>query len=213
MSSLTCTLLSDGGLQRGDRERGSECLDFVTGFSERCILQPARVHHRHTPPPPYSKYGCFPKPAADIEQNPETGYQLHVTPGRAWPLERGFIMEINRLLLGTRVLCLSGQSYLSTKGGREKEGLPNGSHSLPLAGKEERLNWKTQLAKWPQNKEDIRVILDLVLILFTISSNTPQQLQTFLSPSRPKPFPPLRATCTPAIAIPPYSGLHPSVEH
>ena len=67
-----------------------------------------------------------------------------------WPLELGFIMEINRLLLGTRVLCLSGQSYLSTKGGREKEGLPNGSHSLPLAGKEERLNWKTQLAKWPQ---------------------------------------------------------------
>ena len=37
-----------------------------------------------------------------------------------WPSKRGFIMEINRLLLGTRVLCLSGQSYLSAEAGEKK---------------------------------------------------------------------------------------------
>ena len=37
----------------------------------------------------------------------------------AWPLKRGFIVEINRLLLGTWVLCLSGQSYLSARAGEK----------------------------------------------------------------------------------------------
>ena len=40
----------------------------------------------------------------------------------ARPWKRCFITEINRLLLGTRVLCLSGQSYLSARAGEEKQG-------------------------------------------------------------------------------------------
>ena len=58
---------------------GRECLDFVTGFSERCILHQARVHHSHTPPPPRFQIRLFSSAVADTEQNPETGYQLHVT--------------------------------------------------------------------------------------------------------------------------------------
>ena len=78
-----------------------------------------------------------------------------------------------------------------SRGGREKEGLPNGFHSLPLPGKEEQQTGKPNSQSGRQDKQqEIQVILDLVPILFTISSNTPQ-LQTFLSPApRPKPFPP-----------------------
>ena len=68
-------------LARGERE-GRECLDFVTGFSERCILHQARVHHSHTPPPPRFQIRLFSSAVADTEQNPETGYQLHVTLAR-----------------------------------------------------------------------------------------------------------------------------------
>ena len=79
-----------------------------------------------------------------------------------------------------------------SRGGREKEGLPNGFHSLPLPGKEEQQTGKPNSQSGRQDKQqEIQVILDLVPILFTISSNT-QQLQTFLSPEppSPKPFPP-----------------------
>ena len=80
-----------------------------------------------------------------------------------------------------------------SRGGREKEGLPNGFHSLPLPGKEEQQTGKPNSQSGRQDKQqEIQVILDLVPILFTISSNTPQ-LQTFLSPAKAQNhFPPER---------------------
>ena len=132
--TLTCALLSDGGLRRGKRE-GGECLDFVTGFSERCILQLARVHHRHTPPPPRFQIRLF-SSAADIEQNPETGYQLHVTLVRG---PRNAVLSPKSTVcyweLGS---CVCRVNLIFQRGRREKQGLPNGSHSFPLPGKEER---------------------------------------------------------------------------
>ena len=65
----------------------------------------------------------------------------------ARPWKRCFITEINRLLLGTRVLCLSGQSYLSARAGEEKQGPANGSHSLPVLGEEEQKTGKPKVSQ------------------------------------------------------------------
>ena len=68
-------------LRRGKRKRGRG--EQMSGFCHRIFRAlysaASEVHHRHTSPPPSFQIRLF-SSAADIEQNPETGYQLHVTP-------------------------------------------------------------------------------------------------------------------------------------
>ena len=103
---------------------------------------------------------------------------------------RCFIVEINRLSLGRNPSPVFVNLIFGREQCGEKQGRANGPpHSLPLPPEEEPPTGK------PENKlsREIRVILDLVLILFTTSANTREpsyKVFSVLLSLRPKPFPP-----------------------
>ena len=103
------------------KERGGE-RERMSGFCHR-IFRALYSAASEGPSPSHAASAPFPNTAVFLRGR-------HRAEPRNWisapcdtnvrPLKRGFITKINRLLLGTRVLCLSGQSYLSAEAGEKK---------------------------------------------------------------------------------------------
>ena len=133
-------------LARGERERG----EGMSGFCHR-IFRALYSAPSEGPSQSHTASAPFPNTAVFLRGG------RHRAEPRNWisapcdtcarPWKRCFITEINRLLLGTRVLCLSGQSYLSARAGEEKQGPANGSHSLPVLGEEEQKTGKPKVSQ------------------------------------------------------------------
>lgn len=106
-------------LRRGKREEGRR--ERMSGFCHR-IFRALYSAASEGPSPSHAASAPFPNTAVFLRGRHRAEPRNWISAPcdtSAWPLKRGFIVEINRLLLGTWVLCLSGQSYLSARAGEK----------------------------------------------------------------------------------------------
>ena len=136
----------------------------------------------------------------------------------AWPLKPAVLSWKSTVCYWELGSCVCRVNLIFQRGRREKQGLPNGSHSFPLPGKEERQAGKVAATSTSSGKSK------LPLIWFRYFSPFPQTLRSCKLFSAPlfaqKPFPPREEPVHQQLQVRlsqyhccTYSGLRPSVEH